>query len=206
MRIAPSFRRLISGSGRDVLKIPRTRDRLSIPLTVGGGVRTGDDAARLLEAGADKVGINTAAVARPALISEMADRFGSQCTVLAIDAARNDAGWSVVVRSGTESTPLGAAAWAATAAESGAGEILLTSWDRDGTNLGYDLELVSAVASRVSVPVVASGGAADAADLIDGVNAGASAVLVASMLHTNRTTVDRIKSEMLTGGIEVRPC
>jgi imidazole glycerol phosphate synthase subunit HisF len=136
----------------------------------------------------------------------MADRFGSQCTVLAIDAARNDAGWSVVVRSGTESTPLGAAAWAATAAESGAGEILLTSWDRDGTNLGYDLELVSAVASRVSVPVVASGGAADAADLIDGVNAGASAVLVASMLHTNRTTVDRIKSEMLTGGIEVRPC
>jgi imidazole glycerol phosphate synthase subunit HisF len=111
-----------------------------------------------------------------------------------------------VVRSGTESTPLGAAAWAATATESGAGEILLTSWDRDGTNLGYDLELVSAVSSRVRVPVIASGGAADASDLIDGVNAGASAVLIASMLHTNRTTVDRIKGEMLAGGIEVRPC
>jgi imidazole glycerol phosphate synthase subunit HisF len=126
--------------------------------------------------------------------------------VLAIDAARNDAGWSVVVRSGTESTPLGAPAWASTATESGAGEILLTSWDRDGTNLGYDLELVSAVSGRVRVPVIASGGAADSADLIDGVNAGASAVLIASMLHTNRTTVDRIKVEMLEGGIEVRPC
>ncbi|MEX1037570.1 MAG: HisA/HisF-related TIM barrel protein [Acidimicrobiia bacterium] len=194
------------GRAHSLDTVRRVRDRLSIPLTVGGGVRTGDDAARLLDAGADKVGINTAAVARPGLIAEMADRFGSQCTVLAIDAARNDAGWSVVVRSGTESTPLGAPAWAATATDSGAGEILLTSWDRDGTNQGYDLELVSAVSSRVSVPVIASGGASDAADLIDGVNAGASAVLIASMLHTNRTTVERIKAEMLAGGIEVRPC
>jgi len=146
------------------------RDVLSIPLTVGGGVRTCEDARRLLEAGADKVAVNTAAVAQPALLTELAEEFGCQCTVLAVDAARRTEGvrtstpdpfpsspWEVVVRSGRERTGLDAVEWCKTAVEHGAGEILLTSWDRDGTRAGYDLALLRAVCQLVTVPVIASG-------------------------------------------------
>lgn len=194
------------GKAHALASVAAVRARLSIPLTVGGGVRSADDAARLLEAGADKVGVNTAAVDRPELVEEMAVRFGSQCTVVAIDAARHDRSWKVVVRSGTNTTDLDVVAWATDVTRLGAGEILLTSWDRDGTRLGYDLDLVRAVSGAVSIPVVASGGASGARDLIDGVAAGASAVLIASLLHSDKTTVAEIKSAMIESGIEVRPC
>ena len=194
------------GRGHALTTVEKVRARLSIPLTVGGGVRQPEDAARLLEAGADKVGVNTAAVERPGLIAEIADRFGSQCTVVAIDAKRMGNAWSVVVRSGSQDTLLDATDWAAKVIGLGAGEILLTSFDRDGTRRGYDLDLIRAVSSVVTVPVVASGGAADASDLVDGVTAGASAVLIASMLHADHTSVDRLKQAMIQAGIEVRPC
>lgn len=194
------------GRSHGIETVERVRSRLSIPLTVGGGVRTSDDAGRLLEAGADKVGVNTAAVARPELIEEIAGTFGSQCTVVAIDAARNTDGWSVIVESGAVATTLPAAEWAATASGLGAGEILLTSWDRDGTGHGYDLELLAEVSGAVSVPVVASGGASGPGDMVRAVEAGASAVLVASLLHFDATTVGAIKAEMTARGVEVRPC
>jgi imidazoleglycerol phosphate synthase cyclase subunit len=180
---------------------------LSIPLTVGGGVRALQDAAQLLEAGADKIGVNTAAVRRPELLAELCARFGAQCTVLALDAARrlgDGAGWEVVVRSGAERTGAEAVAWAARAVELGAGEILLTSWDRDGTRSGYDLELVSAVSRIVSVPVIASGGAAHAAHLVDALRAGADAVLAASIFHDGETSVAAVKAELARAGLAVR--
>ena len=147
------------GRGHALDTVREVRSVLSIPLSVGGGVRSADDAGRLLEAGADKVGVNTAAVSRPALIGEIADRFGTQCTVLAVDAAAGAAGWEVVVESGRKRTGLDVVEWCQKAVAIGAGEILLTSWDRDGTRSGYDLDLVSAVSSAVTVPVIASGGA-----------------------------------------------
>jgi len=178
---------------------------LSLPLTVGGGVRSASDAGALLEAGADKVGVNTAAVARPALVSEMASLFGRQCTVVAIDAHRLPAGgWEVVTLSGRERTGLDAVAWAAEVEERGAGEILLTSWDRDGTKQGYDLDLVRAIASSVDLPVIASGGAATAAHMAEAVRAGAGAVLAASIFHFAETTVADLKQELSAMGVEVR--
>jgi imidazoleglycerol phosphate synthase cyclase subunit len=151
------------------------------------------------------VAANTAAVRRPGLVDEMATRFGHQCTVVAIDAARDDAGgWRVVTRSGTHREARDAVAWAREAVERGAGEILLTSWDRDGTLDGYDLELVRAVAAAVAVPVIASGGAAHARHLADGLRAGAQAVLAASIFHDGRTTVGRVKAELAELGVEVR--
>jgi imidazoleglycerol phosphate synthase cyclase subunit len=181
---------------------------LSIPLCVGGGVRRAEDAATLLDAGADKVGVNSAAVARPDLIREIADRFGSQCTVVAIDAARtSDAQkprWQVVVRSGTQRLKIDAVRWAHECQERGAGEILLTSWDRDGTGEGYDLELLDAVSRTVNIPVIASGGVSNAEDLISGVRAGADAVLAASIFHDARTTIPEVKQAMRTAGMEVR--
>lgn len=179
---------------------------LSIPLTVGGGLRTVADAERLLEAGADKLGVNTAALRRPALLAELAARFGRQCTVLALDAAAAGAGgWEVVVQSGTERTGRDALEWAREADRLGAGEILLTSWDRDGTREGYDLELLSAVCAAVRVPVIASGGADRALHLAQALRAGASAVLAASIFHDGDTTVSDVKAELFDSGLEVRP-
>lgn len=180
------------------------RAELSIPLTVGGGVSSLDDARTLLAAGADKVAVNTAAVQRPQLLAELAATFGRQCTVLALDAARCERGFEVVVRSGQERTGRDAVAWAREAAARGAGEILLTSWDRDGTRGGYDLELLAAMAAAVNVPIIASGGAAGAPHLLEALRAGASAVLAASIFHDGETTVSDVKGYLATHGIEVR--
>lgn len=192
------------GRGHAVDTVRAVRSVLSIPLTVGGGVRRESDAGRLLDAGADKVGVNTAAVERPDLIADIASRFGSQCTVLAVDAARNATGWEVVVRSGNEPTGLDVIEWCRKATALGAGEILLTSWDRDGTRDGYDVDLVAAVAGAVSVPVIASGGAARSEHLVAALQAGASAALVASILHDGDTTVSDLKAGLSRAGITVR--
>ena len=184
--------------------VAAVRDILSIPLTVGGGVRSVDDAAKLLDAGADKVGVNTAAVSDPALVEELSVTFGAQCTVVAIDAAARADGWEVVTRSGTNRTGLDTVAWAEQVQKLGAGEILLTSWDRDGTQSGYDLALVRAVSDAVRIPVIASGGAFTFEHLVEAVNAGASAVLMASILHDGQTTVGALKDGMADDGIGVR--
>lgn len=184
------------------------RRRLSIPLTVGGGVRSIDDAMRLLDAGADKVGVNTAAVRDPSLISAIAERFGVQCTVIAIDAkrdySRSEPEWRVVVRSGTEATTLDAIDWARACVERGVGEILLTSMDRDGTNIGYDLELLRAVSDAVHVPVIASGGAGGPEHLLDAIHAGADAVLAASIFHDAKWTVAGVKQWLAQRGVPLR--
>jgi imidazoleglycerol phosphate synthase cyclase subunit len=196
-------------TGLDTIRA--VRSVLSIPLTVGGGVRTADDAGRLLDAGADKVAVNTAAVTDPSLLTAIATRYGSQCAVLALDAARTAPpaagaapGWEVVVQSGRHRTGRDAVAWAREAEARGAGEILLTSWDQDGTRAGYDLPLLGAVASAVAVPVVASGGAATPAHLADALRAGADAVLAASIFHDGEWTVEAIKGELRRLGVEVR--
>jgi imidazoleglycerol phosphate synthase cyclase subunit len=191
--------------GNQAETVERVRARLGIPLTVGGGIRTLDDARALLEAGADKVSINTAAVRRPELLSEIALRFGRQCTVLAIDAARQGGGFEVLVKGGREGTGIDAIGWAREATERGAGEILLTSWDRDGTRAGYDLELTRAVADAVRVPVIASGGAATPEHLKDALDAGADAVLAASIFHDDDLTVGEVKRALAALGVRVRP-
>jgi len=191
----------------DTQTIARVRAVLSIPLTVGGGVRSADDADRLLNAGADKVGLNTAAALRPELISECADRFGSQCIVASIDAARStDAkpAWNVRIKGGDSQTPLDAVDWAVRAESLGAGEILLTSWDRDGTTSGFDLDLTAAVAHSVRVPVIASGGASSPSDFVEAIGAGAEAVLAATIFHEARFSVQQIKQFLKTQGVEVR--
>jgi imidazoleglycerol phosphate synthase cyclase subunit len=193
------------GRSNNLEVVKAVRQKLSIPLTVGGGVRQTGDAARLLDAGADKVGINTAAVERPRLITEMSRLFGAQCTVIAVDAARSGSGWEVVVRSGKERTGIDAIEWCRKAVALGAGEILLTSWDRDGSGDGYDIDLVAVVAEAVSVPVIASGGAANAVHMVEAFRAGATATLVASILHDGVTTVDALKKEIIVAGFEVRP-
>lgn len=185
--------------------VAAVRQVLTIPLTVGGGVRQVADAERLLAAGADKVAVNTAAVRRPAFLTELATRFGQQCTVLSLDAARTDGGWSVVVRSGTERQSLDAIDWARQAVDAGAGEVLLTSWDRDGTRQGYDLALLEAVSQAVPVPVVASGGADGPTHLADGLHAGADAVLAASIFHDGDFTVGTLKQALAARGVAVRP-
>ena len=195
-----------AGRGHARETVRKVRAALSIPLTVGGGVRRADDAARLLEAGADKVGVNTAAVRQPALIEEIALRFGSQCAVLAVDAASTGTRtWEVVVESGRTRTGMDVGDWCARAAEAGAGEILLTSWDRDGTRDGYDIPLVTVVCEVVNVPVIASGGANDSKHLLEALQAGASAVLVASILHDGDTTVGQLKEALTRDGVVVRP-
>lgn len=193
------------GRENNLATVAAVREVLSIPLTVGGGVRSVGDARSLLEAGADKVGVNTAAVERPELVTEMAEVFGVQCTVLAVDAARAGDGWEVVTRSGRNRTGIDVVEWCRKGETLGAGEILLTSWDRDGTGDGYDLELLEAVASAVRVPVIASGGAREPGHLVEGVRAGASAVLVASILHDGVTTVRELKRHLAVVGVEVRP-
>lgn len=193
------------GRANNLDVVAAVREVLSIPLTVGGGVRAADDAARLLDVGADKVGINTAAVSRPELITEMNARFGAQCTVVAVDAARRGDGWEVVVRSGKERTGIDAVGWCGKAVAHGAGEILLTSWDRDGTGDGYDLDLVREVASTVNVPVIASGGASGHQHMVEAYRAGATAALIASILHDGLTTVGQLKKEIARQGVRIRP-
>jgi len=187
--------------------VRRTAERLFIPLTLGGGVRDVADVARALRSGADKVSINSAAVARPALLTESASRFGAQCVVASIDAKRRQSneGWEVYVRGGREATGLDAVAWAEECVERGAGEILLTSIDRDGSRAGYDVDLTRAVADRVGVPVVASGGAGSADDLVAAFCEGkAEAALVAGILHDRETTVRDVKNVLADRGIPVR--
>ena len=187
--------------------VARTAERVFMPLTVGGGVRTVDDVRALLKAGADKVSINTAAVARPEFVHEAAERFGTQCVVVAIDARRRAAGgWEVFTHGGRTPTGLDAVEWAARTEAAGAGEILLTSMDRDGTRLGYDLELTRAVVDRVGIPVIASGGAGTLEHLYDGLTAGgASAALVASLFHYGEHTVREAKAYLRARGVVVRP-
>ncbi|MCA0377649.1 MAG: imidazole glycerol phosphate synthase subunit HisF [Gemmatimonadetes bacterium] len=184
----------------------RTAERLFVPLTIGGGVRTADDVARALRAGADKVSLNSAAVSDPAVLTAAADRFGAQCVVASIDAKRNAQGvYTVWVKGGREETPLEAVAWAQECVARGAGEILLTSIDRDGARTGYDLALTRAVAEAVPVPVIASGGAGTAAHLVEAVQqGGADAVLVAGILHDGVTTVSALKRVMQQAGLPVR--
>jgi imidazoleglycerol phosphate synthase cyclase subunit len=194
------------GRAASLETVRRVRRAMGIPLTVGGGVRSADNATALLDAGADKVGINTAAVENPDLISVLAERFGRQCTVVAIDAAANCAQrWVVVTHSGKRRTDLDVLDWASTAERRGAGEILLTSFDRDGTRSGYDLPLLRAMAKTVNVPVIASGGAATPSDLVEAARAGASAVLAASIFHDADYTVGDVKCVLADAGFPVRP-
>lgn len=185
----------------------RTAERLFIPLTIGGGVRSADGVARSLRAGADKVSVNSAAVARPELLTEAAARFGAQCVVASIDARWCEAAhtWTVYTRGGRQPTGLDAVTWARECVARGAGEILLTSIDRDGSRTGYDLELTKAVTDAVSVPVVASGGAGNATHVRDVLVQGrADAALVAGILHDGTSTVGEIKQVLLESGLPVR--
>lgn len=183
----------------------RTAERLFIPLTIGGGIRTIDDMTAALRAGADKVGVNSAAVARPEIIAEGAARFGAQCVVASIDARREGASWRVWTSGARVRTGLDAVEWARECAALGAGEILLTSIDRDGVRSGYDLELTRAVSSAVNVPVIASGGAGNCADVCSAiVTGGADAALVAGIVHDGSQTVAGIKRAMRTARIPVR--
>lgn len=194
------------GRGNAVETVRRVREVLSIPLTVGGGVRRVEDAGALLDAGADKVSVNTAAVRDPGFVDRIAARFGSQCTVVAVDAARRAGGpgWEVVVHSGKERTGQDAIAWCREVVARGAGEILLTSWDRDGTKSGYDLALLEAASGAVNVPIIASGGAAHPAHLAEALRAGACAVLAASIFHYGEYTVAAVKEALAADGFEVR--
>jgi imidazole glycerol-phosphate synthase subunit HisF len=205
----------------------RTADEVFVPFTIGGGIRSVADAQAVLDAGADKVSVNSAAVARPELVSELGEVFGAQCVVLAIDARRTPAaaaagpgrsragdprtraiddadGWEVVVAGGRQPTGRDAVAWAREGVERGAGEILLTSMDRDGTNDGYDLELTSAVAEAVGVPVIASGGAGELDHLAEALEAGADAALAASIFHFGRFSIAEAKEHLAAAGQPVR--
>jgi len=183
----------------------RTANDVFVPFTIGGGIRSVDDAQAVLDAGADKVSVNSAALARPELIDELAGTFGSQCVVLAIDAKTDGSGsWQAFVAGGRTPTGRDAVRWAREGTDRGAGEILLTSMDRDGTNVGYDLELTAAVAHAVDVPVIASGGAGEVEHLIDAVQSGADAVLCASIFHYGHHTVPEVKQGMAQAGIAVR--
>jgi cyclase len=199
-----------SSDGRDTMVsvVARTAEQVFIPLTVGGGVRETEDARRLLRAGADKVGVNTAAVERPSLVSDIAAEFGAQCAVVAIDArARPDgSGWEVYTHGGRRPTGKDVVAWATECAAIGAGEILLTSMDRDGTKDGFDLALTRAVVDAVDIPVVASGGVGTLQHLVDGaLDGGADAVLAASIFHRRQFTLGEAKAYMAAHGVTVRP-
>jgi cyclase len=191
--------------------VSRTAEQVFIPLTVGGGVRSAADVDTLLRAGADKVGVNTAAIARPELLAEIADRFGRQVLVLSVDARRvpagargTESGFEVTTHGGRRGTGIDALRWAARAAELGAGEILLNSMDADGTRDGFDLELIAAVRAVVSVPVIASGGAGAARHFPPAVAAGADAVLAASVFHYQQVSIGEVKSSLAAAGVPVR--
>jgi imidazole glycerol-phosphate synthase subunit HisF len=197
-----------SSDGRDTMidVVARTAEQVYIPLTVGGGIRSADDARRMLRAGADKVSVNTSAVERPELIDEIADEFGAQCCVCAVDAKRRPGGgYEVYLHGGRTPTGIDAVRWAEEATRRGAGEVLLTSMDRDGTKEGFDLELTRAVADAVGVPVVASGGVGTLAHLVDGVlRGGATGVLAASIFHFGEHTIAEAKAAMAAAGLPVR--
>jgi cyclase len=182
----------------------RTADNVFIPFTIGGGIRSVADAQAVLDAGADKVSVNSAAIARPGLVDELAQRFGAQCVVLAIDAKARGAGWEVYVAGGRTPTGRDAVAWAREGVERGAGEILLTSMDRDGTEDGYDLALTRAVADAVGVPVIASGGAGRLEHLVEALRGGADAALCASIFHFGTHTVPEAKAHLAAAGVPVR--
>jgi imidazole glycerol-phosphate synthase subunit HisF len=195
-----------SPEGHDTIVdiVKRTADEVFMPLTVGGGVRSIADAERLLLAGADKIAVNTAAIRRPELVRDIAERFGNQAIVLAVDAKRRGAGWEVFSHGGRTPEGLDAIDWCKRVTDLGAGEILLTSMDRDGTGLGYDLELIRTVATSVSVPVIASGGVGKLADLADGLVAGADAVLAASIFHFGQHTIGEAKAFLVDRGLAIR--
>jgi len=191
--------------------VRRTAEQVFIPLTVGGGVRTTDDVDRLLRAGADKVGVNTAAIARPALVREIAERFGNQVLVVSLDARRTPegeaptpSGYEVTTHGGRRGTGVDAVEWAERVAELGAGELLLNSMDADGTKAGFDLDMLSAVRGRVGVPVIASGGAGAVEHFAPAVAAGADAVLAASVFHFGQMTVGDVKASLAAAGHPVR--
>ncbi len=187
--------------------VRRTAEQVFIPLTVGGGIRSADDVARLLSVGADKVGVNSAAIARPSLVDEIADRFGAQVLVLSLDVKRAEgtpSGFVVTTHGGRTLTDLDALEWAREAIDRGAGELLVNSIDADGTKDGFDLELVGLMRELSSVPVIASGGAGEAADFAPAVRAGADAVLAASVFHSGQLTIGAVKAAMAAEGIEVR--
>jgi imidazole glycerol-phosphate synthase subunit HisF len=185
--------------------VARTADEVFIPLTVGGGVRSLEDARALLRAGADKVAINSAAISRPGIIEEIAATFGAQCVVVAIDVKRSESGFEVYSHGGRRPTGIDALGWAAKAERLGAGEILLTSMDRDGTAGGYDLELLRAVGELTSVPIVASGGVGTLEHLLEGARAGADALLAASIFHYGTFSIGEAKAYLEEAGIELRP-
>lgn len=186
--------------------VERIAERVFIPFTVGGGVRSVDDMRRLLQAGADKVGVNSAAVRNPQLLQDCAREFGEQCVVCAVDARRTGRGtWEVFVAGGSKATGIDALEWCEEAQRLGAGELLLTSMDRDGTRDGYDLELLDQVTRRVEIPVIASGGVGELSHLVDGVKAGAHAVLAASIFHFGDHTVNEARDLMREHEIAMRP-
>ncbi len=201
-----------SSGGRETMVdvVRRTADQVFVPLTVGGGVRSTDDVDRLLRAGADKVGVNTAAIARPELVAEIAERFGRQVLTLSVDARRvtgdvtTPSGFEVTTHGGRRGTGIDAVEWAQRAAGLGAGEILLNSMDADGTTSGFDLEMIEAVRARVDVPLVASGGAGTPEHFVAAARAGADAVLAASVFHFGALTVAQVKDAMRAAGVEVR--
>lgn len=201
-----------SSGGRDTMidVVKRTADQVFVPLTVGGGVRSTEDVDRLLRAGADKVGVNTAAIARPELVGEIAARFGRQVLTLSVDARRvtgetvTPSGFEVTTHGGRRGTGIDAVEWAARVAHLGAGEILLNSMDADGTTSGFDLEMLAAVREKVDVPLVASGGAGTPEHFVAAARAGADAVLAASVFHFGTLTVGQVKTALAEAGIEVR--
>ncbi|MHB1877487.1 MAG: imidazole glycerol phosphate synthase subunit HisF, partial [Streptosporangiaceae bacterium] len=198
-----------SSQGRETMHevVARTADQVFIPVTAGGGVRSVDDVDRLLRAGADKVSLNTAAIARPELLTEVAGRFGAQCVVISVDARRatgTASGFEVTTHGGRRGTGIDAVQWAARAAGLGAGEVLLNSMDADGTKTGFDLPLIRAVRAVVDVPVIASGGAGRAADFAPAIAAGADAVLAASLFHFGELRIADVKSELHRAGYPVR--
>ena len=195
------------GRGTMLEVVKRTAEQVFIPLTVGGGVRSVEDVDQLLRAGADKVSVNTSAIARPELLRELADRFGSQCIVLSVDARRaadQPSGFEVTTHGGTKSAGLDAIEWAKKGEELGVGEILLNSMDGDGTKDGFDLELLRLVREAVNVPVIASGGAGEASHFPPAVDAGANAVLAATIFHFGEVTIAEVKDALADAGHEVR--
>ena len=201
-----------SASGRETMVdvVRRTADQVFVPLTVGGGVRTTDDVNALLRAGADKVGVNTAAIARPELIAEISQRFGNQVLVLSVDARRcsdgvsTPSGYEVTTHGGRRGTGIDAIAWARRGEELGAGEILLNSMDADGTTGGFDVAMIEEVRAAVTVPLIASGGAGTVEDFVAAAHAGADAVLAASVCHFGTLTIGEVKEHMRASGIDVR--
>jgi cyclase len=185
--------------------VSRVADAVFIPFTVGGGIRSVEDAGRVLRAGADKIAVNTALARDPALTERLAASFGRQCVVAAVDVRRNDSGWQVMVTGGREPTALEAVSWCAELARRGAGEILLTSMDRDGTRQGYDLPLLEAVSRAVPIPVIASGGAGTLADLAAALEAGAHGVLAASIFHDRGSSLAEARAFLRARGVPVRP-